>query len=342
MPMKWLIRGLLCFALLSTALVVGQEGQQQFASLGDFKLESGEVLRDCRVGYRIFGELAPDRSNAILFLTWFRGTSEDLIGLFGPGKLVDSSKYFIIAVDALADGVSTSPSNSAFQSRMKFPKITIRDMVNSQHQLLTQVLHLSHVKAVMGISMGGMQTFQWMVSYPDFMDKAIPIVGSPRLTPYDLLLCQAENEAIMNDPDWKSGEYVENPEASTKEIDTLAITTPSHYNRTTTREQALESAKDFSNEKLFDANNHLRQSQAIMAHDVSAPFGGSMQRAAARVEAQVLIVVNATDHMVNPEPALQFGRLLHARILALNNDCGHLAMDCEPVHVQAEVAAFLR
>ena len=94
---------------------------------------------------------------------------------------------------------------------MKFPKFGIRDMVVSQHQLLTQVLHIDHLKAVMGISMGGMQTFQWIVSYPDFVDKAIPIVGSPRLAAFDLMLWKAENDAIMGDPAWKNGEYTDQP-----------------------------------------------------------------------------------------------------------------------------------
>ncbi len=188
-----------------------QDGQQQFASLGDFKLESGEAIRDCRLGYRTFGQLNSDKSNVILFPTWFTGTTAQLVELVGPGKIVDSSKYYVILVDALGDGISTSPSNSQAQPRMKFPKFGIRDMVVSQHQLLAQVLHIDHLKAVMGISMGGMQTFQWIVSYPDFADKAIPIVGSPRLAPFDLMLWKAENDAIMGDPAWKNGDYTEQP-----------------------------------------------------------------------------------------------------------------------------------
>src|SRR5258707_15582187 len=92
----------------------------QFARLGDFKLESGEVIPDCRIGYRTFGTLNSNQSNVVLFPTWALGTTEQLIGSIGSNKLVDSTKYYVIAVAALANSVSSSPSNSQLQPRMKF------------------------------------------------------------------------------------------------------------------------------------------------------------------------------------------------------------------------------
>jgi homoserine O-acetyltransferase len=337
------ILSLFLLALVFQLGAFAQDGQQQFASLGDFKLESSETIRDCRIGYRTFGQLNSDKSNAILFPTWFTGTTAQLVELVGPGKLVDSSKYYVILVDALGDGVSSSPSNSQAQPHMKFPKFGIRDMVNSQHQLLTQTLHINHLKAVMGISMGGMQTFQWIVSYPDFMDNAVPIVGSPRLAPFDLVLWQTENNAIMSDPGWKNGEYTEQPALDLLTgIEGLAGETPEKFNQDTTREKLpqwfAETRKDVAE---FDDNNHIRQSQAMIAHDVSAPFGGSMDRAAAAVKAKVLVVVSATDHMVTPGPALQFAPLIHAEVLELHDNCGHEAPGCEAAKVSAAVAVFL-
>ena len=87
----------------------------------------------------------------------------------------------------------------------------MRDMVDTEHELLTKTLHINHVKAFMGISMGGMHTFQWMVEYPTFMDKAIPIVGSPRLAPYDLVHWQAQIDAIEDNAAWNGGDYTKNP-----------------------------------------------------------------------------------------------------------------------------------
>ena len=147
--------------------------------------KAGEVLRDARIGYRTAGKLNAERSNGILFPTWFTGNTEQLFttGAVAP---VDTSRFFLIAVDALANGTSSSPSNTDGQAGQAFPMVTIRDMVNSQRRLLTEVLGVRHLHAVMGISMGGMQTFEWITAYPGFMDRAVPIVGSPRLGSYDL------------------------------------------------------------------------------------------------------------------------------------------------------------
>ena len=314
---------------------------QQFADLGDFKLSSGEVLRDCRIGYRTFGSLNTDKSNVILFPTWAGGTTEQLSGTIrGMGI---AAGHYVIAVDALANGISSSPSNSAVQPRMTFPKVTIRDMVETQHRLLTKVLGITHVKAVMGISMGGMQTFQWMVAYPEFMDKAIPIVGSPQLAPYDLLHWQTQLDAIMNDPSWNGGNYDRNPaRVAEAEFGAILLTTPENYNRTHTRAQVFEDlTKAKEHPSGSDANNKIRQTQAMMALDVSERFNNSLGAAAAAVKAKVLVIVAKTDHVVTPGPALDFAKRLNAETVVLEGDCGHLANGCEAQKVNQAVKAFL-
>ena len=317
-----------------------------FADLGDFRLESGATIHNCRVAYRTLGKLNAEKSNAVLFPTWFGGTTQNLVPLVGPGKLIDSSKYFVILVDALGDGVSTSPSNSDTQPHMKFPSIAIRDMVNSQHQLAQDVLHIPHLRAVMGISMGGMQSFQWMVAYPDFMDCVIPIVGSPKLTSYDLLLWQSGIHAIQADADWKSGDYTSPPEAGLRtlaDIEALAIQTPGYRVAQTKPQDFRKFLDDRESGSIhgFDANNWIRQAQAMMAHDVSRPFGGDMSKAAAAVKARVLVVVGLQDHMVNPTPALAFARILGASTMELDSNCGHVVTDCEQTKIATAIAQFL-
>ena len=327
------------FVLFIAASLNAQE--QQFANLGDFKLESGEVLRDCRIGYRTFGQLNADKSNAILFPTWAGGTTEQLVGSVGAGRLVDSTKYYVILVDALSNGVSSSPSNSQLQPHMRFPKITFHDMVATQHELLTKFLHIDHLEAVMGISMGGIQTFQWMVQYPDFMDKAIPIVGSPRIAPYDLLHWKTQIDAIENDPGWHGGDYTKNPAREAEyEFGAILLSTPEHFNQTHTREQVLrEIAHAQESTEGSDANNKIRQAEAIMALDISTPFGGSMEKAAASVKAKTLVIVGKEDHTVTPGPAIEFAHLLHADLMVIDDGCGH--QYCDYAGVAKAVSEFM-
>ena len=318
--------------------------QQQFANIGDLKLQNGGVIRNCRIGYRTFGQLNADKSNVVVFPTWAGGTTEQLQSSIGPGKLVDSTRYFVIAIDALSNGVSSSPSNSRLQPRMKFPKFSLRDTVESQHRLLTEVLHIDRVKAIVGISMGGMQVFQWLVSYPQFMEKAVPIVGSPRLAPYDLLLWQAQIEALMRDRDWNGGNYTSNPARAVDfAFGELLLTTPTDYNRRMTRERVLADLdKARRDAKRSDANDKIRQDQAMMALDVSRDFGGSLERAARAVKAKVLVVVAKFDHVVTPGPATEFASLLGAKLLELESDCGHLATACESRRLNEAVNDFLK
>lgn len=332
------VLALTVFAISSTQ---GQE--QKLATLGDFKLVSGEVIRDCKVGYRTFGKMNADKSNIVVFPTWAGGTTEELTADVGPKGMINDVNYFVILLDAFSNGVSSSPSNSAAQPHMKFPKIAIRDMVNSQHEVLTKVLGIQHVKAVMGISMGGMQTFQWIVSYPNFMDKAIPIVGSPHVAPYDVVLWRINIDAIETNPAWNHGDYTENPSKLVEsEIGELMLNTPTQYNRTHTREQTLEALAKLEAAPGKDANDKIRQSEAMMGLNVAEEFGGSMEKAAASVKAKVFVIVARHDHVVTPQPAIDFAGLLHAPLLELESDCGHLAPSCEQAKVAAATADFLK
>jgi len=317
------------------------QSEQRFAELGDFKLESGELIRDCKLGYRTFGALNADKSNAILFPTWFGGKSEDLAGNVGKGKMVDDTKFLVVAVDAIGNGVSSSPSNSRLQPGEKFPRFSIRDMVNAERELVTRVLGIKKLHAVMGISMGGMQTFEWMVAYPEMMARAVPIVGTTHQTAYDLLLWSTELRAIEEARKLDTSENA--GAALIARIHALALYTPAYRNSSTPPKefQAFVEKEEQNYLKTFKADDWAAQLKAMMAHNVARQFGGSMARAASAVKAKTLVVVARQDMMVNPDPAVEFARLLKAEILEVNGACGHVFAACDGAAVNAAVARFL-
>jgi homoserine O-acetyltransferase len=215
-------------------------------------------------------------------------------------------------------------------------------MVNAEYRLATETLGLKHLHAVMGVSMGGMQTFEWMVNYPDFMDAAIPIVGSTKLTGYDLLLWTTEENVLKADPAWQGGNYKQRPAmGNVRAIHELNAYTPALYARTMPAEKFAGAEGNYQKQGIlpFDANDWLAQLEAMIHHDVA--HGGSMGDAARRVKARVLVVVAAQDHMVNPKPALDFAALIQAKTVVLESDCGHAAFGCEAEKVNAAVRAFL-
>jgi homoserine O-acetyltransferase/O-succinyltransferase len=337
----------LAVVLLGVASACGQQrasrdGEQQWADLGACKLVGGGQIDHCRLGYRTWGTLNRERSNGVLFPTWFSGTSRNLADSIGTRGLVDPARYYVIAVDALGDGVSSSPSNSETEPGPRFPAFTIEDMVNTEFRLATETLGLKHLHAVMGISMGGIQTFEWMVDYPGFMDLAIPIVGTPRPNSRDLLLYQTDEQAVKADPGWQGGLYKRPPVAAIAElIWELNLSTPVQYVRTHSVEQFRSDYDKDSRKGIlpFDANDWLAQLEAVIHHDVA--HGGSLEQAAQRVKARVLVVSARQDHMVNPQPPLDFAKLIGAKTLVLEGPCGHLATGCESATLNPAVRAFL-
>jgi homoserine O-acetyltransferase len=227
---------------------------------------------------------------------------------------------------------------------MKFPQFTIRDNVNAQHEVLTKVLKIKHLYAVYGISMGGMQTFQWMVSYPNFMDKAIPVVGTPQPAPYDLILWETQNDALMSDAGWKEGEYTTNPSRMFGwGFGKLILTSPDEVNATLTREKVVEEIAKARKATGggFDVNDNIRQIQAMLKLDVASQFDGSLERAAAAVKAKTLVIVATRDAVVTPGPALKFAKLIGAKTVVPEGNCGHLATVCENAKVNTEIQEFL-
>ena len=269
------------------------------------------------------------------------GTSRELadIGFIGPGKLFDTSRYYVIAVDAFGNGVSSSPSISSAQPGRSFPHVTIRDMVRAQNILLTRHLDIRHLYAVAGISMGALQVFQWMVSYPDFMDKAVPMIGSPRQTSHDMLIWSAQLSIL--DQIGESRGSVAAMKALTP-LHILLAWTPA-YRAAHTKPVAFPAFLADQQEKLsrYDAANWALQARAILHHDILKDFGGSMEKTAAAIRAKTLVVTAGQDQLIYAGEAIQLARLIGAKTAELNGECGHFAFLCDRENLRTVVNGFL-
>lgn len=321
------------------AVPAGAPERARFPSL---KLDSGASIAPLEVGYRTFGTLDADRGNVVVLLTWFGGQSEQAAGLVGANALFDPAHHYVIVIDALANGVSSSPSTSASQARMAFPVIGIPDMVAASRLLLHETFGIDRVAVLAGVSMGGMQVFEWIVHEPEFAEAAVVIQGSPRLTPHDLLLWQSTVEAIRRDPVWNGGNYSRQPaRRALYYIGMLSGQSPTAINRTMTREGVLAIPAMDAPVEGFDANDHIRQVEAMLRHDVAREDGGDLAVAARRVRTRLFYAYHPDDRVVRPEPGLEFARVAGARIVALPGDCGHAAYACEQPFLAAALRTFL-
>jgi len=317
------------------------EGELRFAALGDFTLENGQVIKDCRLGYRTFGRLNRERSNAVLFPTWLAGTSEDLIrtGYVGPGKLADTERYFVIVVDSFGNGVSSSPSREGGQQGLAFPEFSIRDMVRAQHLFLTRHLELSGLHAVVGISMGGMQAFQWLCSYPGFAGKAVPIMASPRLTAGDLLIMNAELRTIEETRGCPRGDRAAKKILAA--VHSYAVRNPGYYRRTVPPAElpSLLAGMEKGLAK-YNLDDWAWQLKAIMSQNACLPAAAVPPGTGGR-PTKLFVIVARDDMLVNPEPALTFAGSGGGETMELTGGCGHFAFLCEGEKIRAAVNAFL-
>src|SRR6185369_10355253 len=186
----------------------------------DFKFRSGESLPELKLHYLTIGTPAKDNSgvvrNAVLIMHGTGGTGAQFLSpqfanvLFGPGQLLDATKYFIILPDAIGHGRSSKPSNGL---HMKFPHYTYDDMVLAQYRLVTEKLGVNHLRLVTGTSMGGMHTWVWGETYPDFMDALMPLASLPtQIAGRNRVWRRTAIDAIRNDPEWKNGDYTSQPQ----------------------------------------------------------------------------------------------------------------------------------
>jgi homoserine O-acetyltransferase len=338
-------RSILCAAMalvLSVAAGAAQasgpgDPPHQRYEIGDLKLESGETIKDFAISYVTHGTLNEKKSNAILMVTAISGNHHRIDFMIGPGKALDTNKYFIVATDAIGNGLSTSPSNSKTQHGTAFPRFMIRDMVQSEW-LLLQHLGITHLVAVAGASMGGMQTLQWGVSHPDTMDALIAITPMARTTAWSIAVNEATRKALMADAAFADGKYEHQPEKGWRVradiLNVLATHTPDGIDAMFPNPLDVLpwiDAQEAGVLKIgFDANDWIAQSWAYDRHNIgdtpSLNFNGNYLKALRSIKAKVLLM-NAPGDLYNPtDQAIEASKVISdARYVQIPSLLGHTA-----------------
>lgn len=269
-----------------------------------FRFVSGETLPELKIHYRTLGEPRRDAKgvvrNAVLVLHGTTGSgkgffSENFAGvLFGPGQLLDSAKYYLIAPDGIGHGESSKPSDGL---RTRFPRYNYDDMVEAQHRLLTERLGVNHLRLIVGTSMGAMHAWVWGEKYPDFMDGLVPLAAVPtRIVGRNRMFRKMVSDDIRNDPDWKNGDYTAQPRGLTAAVQVLLfmVSAPVQWQKSgptpEDSDKYLEQQMQ-SRRSGVDANNFLYAFEASRDYDPSPDLE--------KITAPVL-AINFADDVVNP------------------------------------------
>lgn len=281
-------------------------GEYDLISIGRLDLEEGGSIPDCHLAVATFGQLNAAKDNAILVTSWYSGTHQIWRDVYiGPGHALNPERYFIVVVDQIGSGLSTSPHNAAGSNASigmsRFPRVRIGDNVVAQERLLREHFGIDHLVLITGGSMGAQQTYEWAVRFPDRVARAAPIAGTARNTPHDFLLAQTMREAIMSDPSWNGGEYSSNAEVAaglTRQAHIWAVVgfSSEFWKQEVWRGLEFDSREAFLTGFLepyftvMDPNDLLTQSWAWQRGDVARHTGGDLEAALGRITAKTFVM----------------------------------------------------
>ncbi|MBN1352970.1 homoserine O-acetyltransferase [candidate division KSB1 bacterium] len=356
-----------------------------FSEQEPFIFECGASLPEITVAYETYGELNPAGDNAVFInhaLTGnahaaFYNSTDDKIpgwwdGFVGNGKPIDPAEYFIVCANLLSSCYGTTGPTSINPKTgrtfgMDFPPTTTRDMVRVNKALL-DYLGVKKLACVTGGSLGAMQVWEWIVQYPDFVEKAVNIAGTAKGSPWMIALNEVARQAIYNDPKWNNGkgEFTQ-PELGLKLARMIAMITyrsQAQFWQRYARERVDESSERYFNfdnwfqiesylhyqgTKLverFDARTYIYLTKAMDLHDISRGFD-SWESALKRIRASVLSVGISSDVLYFREELIELTRQLrelgiNASYREIDSIFGHDSFLIEYDKLNPIVRAFLR
>lgn len=270
----------------------------------NFVFSTGDTLPELRLHYLTLGHPSRDAGgtvrNAVLILHGTTGSGAAFMSrafageLFGPGQLLDTARYYVILPDGIGHGKSSKPSDGL---RMKFPHYTYDDMVDAQRRLLVDGLSVTHLRLVMGTSMGCMHAWVWGERYPGFADGLVPLACAPtQIAGRNRMVRKMIADDIMSDPEWKGGDYTTPPRGLRAAMGALFLLTSAPL-----QQQKTAPTRDAADKAIMDYLD--RQSRALDANDVLYAFDASRDYDPSLELEKVtvpVLAINSADDFVNP------------------------------------------
>lgn len=318
-------------------------GDYDLISIGRLELEEGGAVPDCQLAVATWGKLNAAKDNAILITTWYSGTHQIFRDQYvGPEHALNPDKYFIVAIDQIGSGLSTSPHNAAGANApiamSHFPKVRIGDDVVAQERLLRTHFGIEQLQLVVGGSMGAQQTWEWAVRFPHKVLRAAPIAGTAQNTPHDWLIAEYCREGIMSDPGWNGGEYKSNADVVTglkrqAHVWALVGFSSEFWKQEVWRALEFDSKEAFIEGFLepyftvMDPNDLLCQAWKWQRGDVARNTGGDLKAALGRVTAKLMAVPIDEDVLFPPRDVRPQQELVSGSATRVIQDiAGHLGL----------------
>ena len=300
---------ILFLAIVCHALVAQNQanGQRHEFVIPDFQTEAGVTLPNARVVYGTYGRLNAEKNNAVLLPSHYMANFHGYEWLIGPGKALDPTELFLVSTELFGNGSSSSPSNTAEPFHgPRFPVTTIRDNIAAVHRLLTEELKITHLRAVIGFSMGAQQAFQWAVSYPGFADRIVATSGTAKTYPHGIVRLEGQIAALTADPAFHGGDYTAPP---AKGLEAFGMVWAAWlYSQQWWRQELWREnsppgttfeqvANRFRTRFNADANDYILQARTWERHDVGTTrgFAGDVERALRSIKAPLLYMPSETD-----------------------------------------------
>src|SRR5580698_8432532 len=259
--------------------------------IANFKTESGVTLPQVRIVYGTFGHLNPAKDNVVLLPSHYMADFHGYEWLSGPGHALDTSKLFLVATELFGNGHSSSPSNTPEPFHgPRFPVMTIRDNVEAVHRLLIEDLKVTHLRALIGFSMGAQQAFQWAVSYPDFAGRFVATSGTAKTYGHGVVRLEGQIAALTTDPAFQNGDYTSPPKNGLAAFGMVWagwLYSQEWWRKELWREGAAPGTtfeqvmNGFRTRFSADANDYILQARTWEKHNVGTTpgFGGDVEKA---------------------------------------------------------------